>query len=94
MKLVVAFVLISFTAAPVPKADPLQETKQNFQGEWKFVDIIRDGRPEDQESIAKATFVIKGDKMEVTLRGHNETLTFTLDPKTDPPSIDTGFERQ
>jgi uncharacterized protein (TIGR03067 family) len=87
MNLIVAFALTSFTAAPVPK-DALQEAKQGFQGEWKFVEVRRNGELEKPEDIAKGSFTVKGDKIQIKFLSHDDTLPFVLDPKADPPSID------
>jgi uncharacterized protein (TIGR03067 family) len=88
MNLIAAFALVSFTAAPVPKADPVQEAKQNFQGEWKLTWILKEGRPVTKEELMNAKGVVKGDRMTVTLGDDSETGTFTLDPKADPAALD------
>jgi uncharacterized protein (TIGR03067 family) len=88
MNLIASFTLASIVAAPVPKADALQEAKQNFQGAWKVVELVWEGMPEEKEEVVKTTVLIKGDRMIVTFRGNEQVAVFTLDPKTDPPSID------
>jgi uncharacterized protein (TIGR03067 family) len=86
MNLLVALTLAS-VAAPVPKGDPLQEAKQNFQGEWKLVKYESGRAVDDPKDVADANVVVKGDKMMVRYRGDVDA-TFTLDPKADPPTID------
>jgi uncharacterized protein (TIGR03067 family) len=81
MTLVAAFVLALSTVAPVPPPDPLQQAKQSFQGTWRVVELTLDGKPEEKEELAKATCVVKSDRMEITFRGRDESVTFALDPK-------------
>jgi uncharacterized protein (TIGR03067 family) len=85
MNFVAALALVSFIAAPVPKADALQEAKQGFQGGWNVMEMFWEGKPREKE---KRSFFIKGDQMTILFSGREELVAFTLDPKTDPPSID------
>jgi uncharacterized protein (TIGR03067 family) len=86
MNLLVALALAP-VAAPVPKADPLQEAKQNFQGEWKMVKYVSGRAADDPQEVTDGKMVVTGDKLTVHFRGE-ERGTFTLDPKADPPTID------
>ena len=94
MTLLAALALPWFAAAPVPKADPVQEAKQAVQGEWKLAAYSREGQPEDAAEIAKATFFVRGDRMEITFRGDKESVTFALDPNASPPAIDFTQNRK
>jgi uncharacterized protein (TIGR03067 family) len=88
MTLLVALALAS--AAPIPKADPLQEAKENFQGEWKLVKYVSGRAAEDPQDVA-GKVVVKGDRVALHFRG-DEAGTFTLDPKADPPTIDITLD--
>jgi uncharacterized protein (TIGR03067 family) len=94
MNLLAACTLVSFAAAPVPKADPVRDAKQSLQGEWKIVAYNKDGDTEAEEGLAGAKFVVTGEKMEVHFRKKDETVTFTLDPKADPAAIDLKPEKE
>ena len=88
MNLLTAFTLVSFVAAPVPKTDPVQDAKQSFQGEWKIVEYIKEGRSEAKEQLAESKITVKDEKMEISLGGKDEVVTLTLDPKAELPAID------
>jgi uncharacterized protein (TIGR03067 family) len=88
MNLLTAFALASFVAAPEPKAEPAQDVKQVFQGEWKIVEYTKSGSAEKKEELADAKIVVKGDRMAIHFGGKDREATFTVDPKADPPAID------
>ena len=87
MSLFAAITLMSFAAAPVPKADPLKQAQQDFQGEWKVVEFIRGGRAHGAEELEGESVVVKGDLFTFT-HTKIEKFTFILDPKASPANID------
>lgn len=88
MSFIATFVLSTFIAAPVPKADPLQQAKQGLQGEWKVVEMIHDGRPGDKEVVTSSLIFVKGDEMKILYPYGDVSATFTLDPEAKPAAID------
>lgn len=89
MSLLTAVALASFVAAPIPKADPAKDALAAFQGEWKMVEFVKGGRPDTKEDLEGAKAVVAGDKMTISAgKRKADEVTFRLDPKTDPASID------
>jgi uncharacterized protein (TIGR03067 family) len=86
MNLLTALALASVAAAPVPKSDPVKDAQAAFQGEWRFVEYVREGRP--QQGLADANVVVKGDKMEIQVGPATEEATLAFDPKAAPAAID------
>lgn len=88
MNLVAALALASFVAAPVPKADPAKQAQDSFQGEWQMVAHTLEGKLKTKDDLVDTRIVVKGDTMTIHLRCQNNKVTFTLDPKANPPAID------
>jgi uncharacterized protein (TIGR03067 family) len=86
MTTLTAVVLTSLIAAPIPKEEP----KKGIEGEWKVVEFVKGGTPREKDRLGTVTF--KGDQMTISMttngRKRDETLTFTLDPKAKPMTID------
>lgn len=87
MNLLVALALGSFVAAPVPKEPP---KPVGIEGEWKIVEFVKNGRPREK---GPATMTIKGDKMTISDGKRDEIAAITLDPKTNPATIDIRPEK-
>jgi uncharacterized protein (TIGR03067 family) len=85
MSIASLFVLASFAAAPVPKADPAQGA---LQGEWKFVTFAKGTEEDPPEDLVGTKFVVAGDKLTINLRKKEEVATLVLDPKVTPMAID------
>ena len=83
MSLLTALALASFVAAP--RAEDAKP--DSFEGEWKVVEHVKEGRSETSKE-RPATVTVKGDKMTMSEGKSNEAFTFTLDPKAKPAAID------
>lgn len=89
MNLLVALALTSFTAAPVPKADPAKDAKAALQGEWKPVTVISKGVDETKKSNEWGRAVISGDTF--TIRAEKKDVivaTITIDHNATPKTFD------
>jgi uncharacterized protein (TIGR03067 family) len=85
MNLIAAIALASFVSAPPPKADPTKEALAALQGEWKQLEYTKNGMKDECNNC----FVIIKDNFFTVREGNrNDTATFTIDPKTDPKTID------
>ena len=87
MSLFTAIALMSFAAAPAPKADPAKADLAALQGEWKVVEFIRGGRTDGAKELEEENVVVKGDLFTFT-HTKVEMVTFILDPKANPAHID------
>lgn len=76
--------LASLVAAPVPKEAP---KPPSLDGDWKMVALIHSGMPRGPERLGGLA-VIKGDAMTVREGEGDEAMTFQLDPKATPATID------
>jgi len=75
-------------AAQDPKAEDPKVAQAAFQGEWKLTTWAKLGREFPKEKLAESKVVVKGDAMSMTLDEQTTDMTFTLDPKADPPALD------
>lgn len=90
MSVFAAVAFVAFTAAGAPKE---KDAKEAFQGEWKLTRFAKLGRETAAKELEKGKVVVAGEKMTLTLGGSNSEMTFTLDPKADPPAIDLRSEK-
>jgi len=91
MSFFTAIALASFVAAPV-SPDPIKQAQESFQGEWKMVDFISGGEAEGKDLKADSKITVKDDTMLIRFRGNDTKANFTLNPKTDPPTIDFKYQ--
>lgn len=93
MNALVAIALSSMIAAQDPKAEDPKMAQVAFQGEWKLTTWAKLGRDYPKEKLEKSKVVVKDDAMSMTLDGKTTDMTFTLDPKADPPALDYRSDR-
>ena len=92
MNTLVAIALSSIIAAQDPKAEDPKKAQEAFQGEWKLTTWAKLGRDFPKEKLKNSKVVVKGDAMSMTLDEQTTDMTFTLDPKADPPALDFRSE--
>ncbi len=88
MKPIAVIAALILLAVPVRAEDDPKKAAEAFQGEWKFISFSKSGEEDSKEELAKAKLVVSGDKMTFTRRGKDDPVTFTLDPKATPATID------
>src|SRR5262249_56055221 len=75
--------------AAAPKADDADKELKKFQGEWKMVSAVNDGKKAAAEDVKKSTLTIKDNTYKInTTIGTSREGTFKLDPGKTPPWID------
>jgi uncharacterized protein (TIGR03067 family) len=94
MSHVVALVLVSFTAAPVPNPDAAQAAREAMQGNWTVTWFLKDGHPLSTAEPLTGDAVVKGNKITLTVGDITEVGTFTLDPKADPAALDLTLDEK
>jgi len=79
----------------VPKEPPLQEVPKDltkdlapFQGGWKVVEAVADGKPAPKDILAELQFAFEGDKLTISEKGKAEAGSYSVDPKKEPATID------
>jgi uncharacterized protein (TIGR03067 family) len=88
MNLLAALAVVTFAAAPVPKDVAPKPPVESIEGEWRAVLVIHGGKPHNPNG-PPAVITIKGDTMTIKEGdGNAEVVTFTLDPKSKPATID------
>jgi uncharacterized protein (TIGR03067 family) len=87
MSMTAAIAIVAFVAADVPK-----DAKEAFQGGWKLTRFAKLRRETPAKELEKGKVVIQGDNLIFTLAGQNTKMTYSLDPKADPPAIDLKSE--
>lgn len=92
MNTLVALVLSSMIAAQDPKVEDPKMAQEAFQGEWKLTTWAKLGRAYPKEKLEKGRVVVKNDTMSMTLDEQTTDMTFTLDPKADPPALDFRYD--
>lgn len=87
MNLLAALAFVTFTAAPVPK-EPPKAPVESIEGEWRAVLVLHGGKPHNPGG-PPAIITFKGDTMTIKEGERDaEVVTFTLDPKAKPATID------
>jgi uncharacterized protein (TIGR03067 family) len=87
MNLVVALVLASFVVQ-------VKQAQESFQGEWKMVEYIKEGFSKTEDELGDSKITVKGGKMTIRLAKADAEVLFTLDPTTDPTTIDLYLGEQ
>ena len=86
MSLLTAIALASFAPA-FSSADDAKKAVESLQGEWRYLTFTKLKR-DNPEVVKNGKVVIKGDEITFNLGDDNTTVSFTLDPKAEPPAID------
>ena len=85
----VAVALLFAVVSPTRAEDDPKKVQESLQGEWRMVELIRDGRPEPKEEVRDTKATFKGNQLSMqTGKRGAEVSSFTLDPKANPPAID------
>jgi uncharacterized protein (TIGR03067 family) len=84
--LVLALVAHGTTVAEDKKDVPKELAP--FQGTWKVVEAIADGKPEPKDKLPELQFTFEGEKLTVTEKGKAENGSYSVDPKKEPAAID------
>jgi uncharacterized protein (TIGR03067 family) len=81
-------VLVSCAAAPAEDKKDIPKELAPFQGTWKIIDAVADGKPAPKDILPELQFTFEGAKLTVTEKGNPETGSYSVDPKQKPATID------
>lgn len=74
--------------APAASREAIEAELRRFQGTWKTVSLVWDGRPLTDAPGGSQRLVIKGDRFSAEERGRALPGVFTIDPTARPKTID------
>ncbi len=71
--------------------DDVKKEIDKFQGTWKFVSIVAEGKEVPEDGFKDARLIIKGDKFTSTDGKETHKGTFKVDVSKQPKTIDVVF---
>jgi uncharacterized protein (TIGR03067 family) len=77
-----------FAITPALRAESKEEALAKLQGKWRVERIEENGVAEPEEEAKRFTLIIKGNKINVELRGQVEHTDFQIDATKSPKEID------
>lgn len=83
-----SFVLALCAAASAQEKKDVPKELAPFQGNWKVVEAIADGKPAPKDVLTELQFAFEGEKLTVTEKGKAEAGSFSVDSKKEPAAID------
>jgi uncharacterized protein (TIGR03067 family) len=63
-----------------------------IQGEWKVKQLVIDGQPVDDATLADAKLKIKGDAFKLDAAGQNESGTLQFDAQASPKTLEVSLQ--
>lgn len=86
--LLAALATIALVLAPARGADEATEKElKRFYGEWKVVELTKDGETRKGDKLKDQVWSFKGDKL-VPLDNKDDTATIKIDPSKKPAALD------
>ncbi len=79
---------IALVLAPARGADDATEKElKRFEGEWKVVEVTKDGETRKRDKLKDQAWSFKGDKL-VPLDNKDDVATIKIDPGKKPAALD------
>jgi uncharacterized protein (TIGR03067 family) len=62
-----------------------------FEGTWRYVSVLIEGKPTSEETLKDEKLVLTGDRFAVISPGETHRGTYSVDPSATPHTLDVSF---